>query len=309
MLSRHQYYGLKGGAGSGFHGHAGRPGQVGGSSEASALSYPNTVNGQIARLKSIGVKIVSVESFLRDDFDREIPIYRETKYIREGLRSLADTFSEAQNSNLPIPKQVGVGSSLPFYVSESLHDASAYYDPNDESLNVNHLSYGITSAEEQAQRAKAVYATGQLSSDHPLNVFHHEYAHFLHDLNSSKDSGYNHNVTYLNESQRAIAKRVSNYATTNSNEFVAETAAGIMSGKTYDAEVMKLYRSFDGPTVTVRKRRRWQRQSWARGPSGVCGRQHGCNNRTTGRAHSFRQFYTSIATRECCAPSDFGRLR
>ena len=45
-----------------------------------------------------------------------------------------------------------------------------------------------------------------------------------------------------------IEATVSRYAATNGLEFVAETYAGMASGKVYPDDIMKLYREFRGPT-------------------------------------------------------------
>jgi len=51
------------------------------------------------------------------------------------------------------------------------------------------------------------------------------------------------------ESRRKTAAKVSGYATTEPIEFVAETFAGVRSGKIYSEDVLSLYRYLDGPPL------------------------------------------------------------
>jgi len=46
---------------------------------------------------------------------------------------------------------------------------------------------------------------------------------------------------------KVIASKVSRYGASSPNEFVAETFAGIVLGKTYSADVMSLYDDLGGP--------------------------------------------------------------
>ena len=53
-----------------------------------------------------------------------------------------------------------------------------------------------------------------------------------------------------NKSIQATAKKVSEYASESPAEFVAETFAGLLEGKTYSDDVMALYKKYDGPALT-----------------------------------------------------------
>lgn len=57
---------------------------------------------------------------------------------------------------------------------------------------------------------------------------------------------------------RKVAGRVSQYAKTNPQEFVAEVSAGLKTGRKYDREVMSLYRAAAGlsPQPAARRRSR-----------------------------------------------------
>jgi hypothetical protein len=58
-----------------------------------------------------------------------------------------------------------------------------------------------------------------------------------------------------------LARRVSRYATTNPSEFIAETYAGLRTGRRYDFQVMRAYREAMGlsPTPAARRRSRVRR--------------------------------------------------
>lgn len=83
------------------------------------------------------------------------------------------------------------------------------------------------------ERMKAAYESGFLSTSNPIHTVIHETGHLKY-----KDAGqYWRSKDY----QRGIAGQVSRYAQTNPSEFVAETHAGLKSGKKYSKEVMQLF--------------------------------------------------------------------
>jgi hypothetical protein len=60
---------------------------------------------------------------------------------------------------------------------------------------------------------------------------------------------------------QALSRRVSRYATTNPSEFIAETYAGLKTGRRYDFQVMRAYREAMGlsPNPAPRRRSRLRR--------------------------------------------------
>jgi hypothetical protein len=91
-----------------------------------------------------------------------------------------------------------------------------------------------------------------------------------HEIGHSRDKrlslpGYARNwgTAYSGTKQetKAIARRVSRYATTNPAEFIAETYAGLKTGRRYDFQVMRAYREAMGlsPTPAARRRSRLRR--------------------------------------------------
>lgn len=98
---------------------------------------------------------------------------------------------------------------------------------------------------------------------HPVpnyeSIIVHEYGHVLHytktggDLAVIRDNvrwGQSHDGVRLDI---GVARQVSRYATSNPMEFVAETFTGMVYGKTYSPEVMKMYRALKGhePPMTA----------------------------------------------------------
>ena len=63
------------------------------------------------------------------------------------------------------------------------------------------------------------------------------------------------------DQKRSLARRVSGYATTSPAEFIAETYAGLKTGRRYDFQVMRAYREAMGlsPTPAARRRSRVRR--------------------------------------------------
>ena len=97
---------------------------------------------------------------------------------------------------------------------------------------------------------------GTFSSSNPKAMIAHEIGHVRHRTLSQNK--YFFNVDSIakqpdGKTYRA-ATRVSRYATTNPNEFVAEVRGGRATGRRYDHQVMRAYRAAAGlPKTSVRK--------------------------------------------------------
>lgn len=104
------------------------------------------------------------------------------------------------------------------------------------SLNKNKVAHLKSSVER-----------GFLSQENPVL---HELGHKYHS--DIVGSAYDNQKNYrFNDSQKAVAMSVSKYAATNGLEFVAETYAGVRSGKTYGKEVFDLLRAVTGGRVSL----------------------------------------------------------
>ena len=101
------------------------------------------------------------------------------------------------------------------------------------SNNVVYINKNSDFWKDPVTKQKIAYESGHLSTANPLHTVLHESAHLKY-----KNPGHN----WLNkEYQTKIAGQVSRYAKTNPTEFVAETYAGLKSGKKYSKDVMQLY--------------------------------------------------------------------
>lgn len=80
------------------------------------------------------------------------------------------------------------------------------------------------------------------------HVIAHEMGHALH-LQSIGTSAYK-KEHLLTDTEKNIATTISDYATTNSHEFVAEVFADLLNGKTFSDDVMALYKKYGGPILS-----------------------------------------------------------
>lgn len=101
--------------------------------------------------------------------------------------------------------------------------------------------------EESVTQAKLEFNRGWWSSDDPLHVLHHEIGHFLHNSSLGNDVYQFFKETPLTTRQVSIIiTEVSEYATENPLEFVAETYAALRAGRKFSEELLRLYSHFGG---------------------------------------------------------------
>jgi hypothetical protein len=103
------------------------------------------------------------------------------------------------------------------------------------------------------------HETGFWSASDPLHAITHELGHFHHARTAPPGDAYGYTIEINGVkvddrfphtgNERRIAERVSTYGASRPTEFVAETYAAIRAGKTFDDEVMELYRKYGGPSV------------------------------------------------------------
>jgi hypothetical protein len=144
--------------------------------------------------------------------------------------------------------------------------------------------------ENPKRRSTEERRSGFSSTSHPLGLLYHEMGHNRHRGGSSlwylsgKAKSWNQGIVpysdwaksvspltanqqsplgriKLGKRMEALAKRVSRYATRNPVEFVAETYAGLKTGRRYDFQVMRAYREAMGlsPNPAPRRRSRLRR--------------------------------------------------
>jgi hypothetical protein len=109
---------------------------------------------------------------------------------------------------------------------------------------------------------KQAYARKLLSTGEPRHVIVHELGHLHHARSTTHRRLMNGDIDVMLDRKTKDAQfrqsvlprvkkhgaKVSRYAMSDPAEFVAEVFAGTLQGKTYDVDVMKLYRDLEGPT-------------------------------------------------------------
>ena len=217
---------------------------------------PKTVED---RFRALGFKDVQIPKESHD----VAPI------IERGLRPFVD-------AGLPMPDFLRVDDSL---------DASGVFRLSGtgnraDGVTSTGLVFNPRDVRLSEQTRFAQFRSGFWSDDHPDHIVRHEFGHWLHfrrtkyvfrdQPSTHTESGFVEQAAWERQWPRPsssnssfgfarafsarseeedIAARVSRYATTNPTEFVAETFTGLMSGRTYDAEVMALYQRYRGPEV------------------------------------------------------------
>jgi len=157
------------------------------------------------------------------------------------------------------------------YESSRSSGMVASYNPatNEMFINRSHTHWVNPAASAIKSRR-----SGEMSSSSPMHVFYHELGH-ARDKNLLSRSGPFGNLWVLATRQGAsqearvargdqmsqIARRVSRYARQNPSEFIAETYAGLKTGRRYDYQVMRAYREAMGlsPNPAPRRRSRLRR--------------------------------------------------
>jgi hypothetical protein len=187
----------------------------------------------IEKMKSGG--LTSVE--LPADNDTALRIGKSYDLLRE------------RGYDIPPPREIRVAS----LEGETLAEARSSFilgQVADQNITFN-SKFDKTGAGGFEQTVKKSVEQGWFQTDDLLS---HEYGHTLHQ----KQIGYKEASSLIKEKfgrggegmkNSQIAGRVSDYATTNPMEFVAETFAGHINGKKYDAEVMELYKKYKGPEL------------------------------------------------------------
>lgn len=147
----------------------------------------------------------------------------------------------------------------------------ASYNPATKQMTINrsHTSWVNPAAAAIKERRR-----GAKSSSAPMHTFFHEMGHARDKNLLSRSTPFGQFwvlATQKGPSQEAraargnqmarLARRVSRYATTNPSEFIAETYAGLKTGRRYDFQVMRAYREAMGlsPNPAPRRRSRLRR--------------------------------------------------
>jgi len=159
----------------------------------------------------------------------------------------ADAFKDLADRGYSLPANVIIrGVSDDDYLKKNSR-VIAYFRRADNKITLNKdAPFKWWNATEKRSYGKAL--KGFLASDSPKAVIFHELAHKNHfdKIGGSLYETAKH-IKFLPDQVAIIKKHVSAYATTNAEEFVAETFSGIMSGIKYDEQILALYDRYRGP--------------------------------------------------------------
>jgi hypothetical protein len=125
---------------------------------------------------------------------------------------------------------------------------TAIYSPETRKIYLNDKHEFYTNPKSYQQK---YFESGFHSSADPNHIINHEIAHAKHHriVGGDADTFTYGKWTKLSPSQKAVARQVGEYASTDRLEFVAETYSGLKAGKKYSESVMRQYREFEGPRV------------------------------------------------------------
>lgn len=129
-----------------------------------------------------------------------------------------------------------------------LPTASAYgaYRPDLETVIFRHdVDWNALAQESQRQFPEWANKT---YSGSPSHLALHEFGHYLHHQNTLSQFSKIAETKIDKETKERILKEMGHtYPTSNAGEAVAEMFAGLMSGKKYSLQLLKLYQTCKGP--------------------------------------------------------------
>lgn len=134
--------------------------------------------------------------------------------------------------------------------------------PPSQQIQLNQIS---SFWKNPGKRARENRRSGWWSTSSPVGALYHEIGH-LRDPKLKQEQGrwagglspWLNNYGPRGDTKKSLASRVSGYAATSPAEFIAETYAGLRTGRKYDREVMAAYREAMGlpakPPARMRSR-------------------------------------------------------
>lgn len=188
------------------------------------------------------------------DSDKSAPTYRAP--VRGGVAQnlgAATAYIRAHGVNVDMQGYRGIRADHNMFASDFI---IASYSIEKDRIFLNETFDGKRDLwYDPAKVMKEEHADGLYSSDNVSHVADHELAHALQGKALGKD--YMHKLDdgrFDRATEKMIESKVSRYASATHGEFVAEVFAGMRAGKTYDAQVMKLYNGFNGPRLKAAKK-------------------------------------------------------
>jgi hypothetical protein len=211
-------------------------------------------NVELVLRASRNSKVLAVERSMR-----ELGVQITFADNMELAEIITETFGRMKDCGRPLPPKVFLfrnvdvfspGEILETRRSFGLHMPLAGIDAVNSPILLEHNLVGALGLE-PPERAQ------QFADSSPAGVIYHELGHFYHNINGidfRKCYDIFHGACWNNDNkptelQRKMTNAVSSYATSDSCgcEFVAEVFAGLALRKSFDDDIMDLYRSLNGP--------------------------------------------------------------
>ncbi|MDD5271090.1 MAG: phage minor head protein [Methylovulum sp.] len=208
---------------------------------------PPDIGGQLKALIKSGMEMDEQAAMTLGVKNVDYQQHRNiAQFVNAGL-------SELSARGLPLPDNVLVhGQAFGQWAAKSnepLEGLVAAFLPHPTTqetylfLNPFYPHWDNPLADAVAQQAKGVWSTG-----HERHILHHELGHLAHYRRAP--AAYQSALAgELSAAETSVAGRVSLYAADGPAEFVAETFAGLLIGKHFDAEIITLYQKLHGPDV------------------------------------------------------------
>jgi hypothetical protein len=208
-----------------------------------------------------------------------VPTFGSKLEAKDFIESLGTMFTGGPVGDLRVfqtvaeglAREVNAGKSIPpeirFFQGTAQDGVASFtFGVDTRSMQfINHrMNINVKSNywDDPAGDVQFQHDAGFWSTNDPLAPIAHENGHWLHYQNApppdvvAPRSFVADGVTYpgftwagkdIPSGAQAIAAKVSRYAATMPKEFVAETYTGLRAGRSYDEDVMDLYRLFGGP--------------------------------------------------------------
>jgi len=114
-----------------------------------------------------------------------------------------------------------------------------------DKINIKKVTMLMKKSFDWKARPKGKYYMADVSRE----TIHHEIGHILHIKNNPFLYIVNCDEEKITTEELETMKKVSNYATKNKLEFIAEYIASRLEGRIFDEDVIELYRSLGGPNL------------------------------------------------------------
>lgn len=186
--------------------------------------------------ESLGIKVV--------DFKDNLVIAND---VMPALQIISD-------KNLPIPAKLEVNQAFfeawaKKQATDIKNDAAVFLPPKEIGNNgVIFLNAVYSQWGQGAKDAKLQFSKNYWSTDNQYHVIFHESGHLAHYV-SNPHVYLQLYGKKLSSKDILIAEKVSLYAGESKLEFIAEVFAGLVSGREFDDDIMKLYNSLGGVKI------------------------------------------------------------